>query len=144
MIIFAENSKEMNETKKVSRRKYTAEFKAKVALEAMQENQTLPELCSKYQLSPNQVNQWKKRLRERSAEAFRADASGRGDKDRLIEQLYKTIGELTMDVEFLKKSCFHECRAALRDGLQGGEAEHTPSVRASRPVPRHVLLHPGE
>ena len=39
---------------------------------------------------------------------------------------------------------FHECRAALRDGLQGGEAEHTPSVRASRPVPRHVLLHPGE
>lgn len=55
------------------------------------------------QLSPNQVNQWKKRLRERSAEAFRADANGRDEKDRLIEQLYKTIGELTMDVEFLKK-----------------------------------------
>ncbi len=40
----------MNETKKVSRRKYTAEFRAKIALEAMQENHTLPELCSKYLL----------------------------------------------------------------------------------------------
>ena len=94
----------MNETKKVSRRKYTAEFKAKVALEAMQENQTLPELCSKYQLSPNQVNQWKRQLKERSADAFKTEANGKDDKDRLIEQLYKTIGELTMDVEFLKKN----------------------------------------
>jgi len=45
----------MNETKKISRRKYTAEYKAKVALEAMQENQTLPGLCSKYQLSHKPV-----------------------------------------------------------------------------------------
>ncbi len=47
-IIFAQNSKKMNETKKISRCKYTAEFTAKVVLEAMQESQTLPELCSKY------------------------------------------------------------------------------------------------
>ncbi|MCQ2306920.1 MAG: hypothetical protein MJ000_05055 [Bacteroidales bacterium] len=46
----------MNETKKVSRRKYTAEFTAEVALEAMQENQTLSELCSKYQLNPNRIS----------------------------------------------------------------------------------------
>ncbi len=93
----------MNETKKISRRKYAAEFKAKVALEAMQKNQTLPELCSKYQISQNQINQWKKLLRERSADAFRADTNGKDNKDKLIEQLYKTIDELTMDIEFLKK-----------------------------------------
>jgi len=88
----------MNETKKISRRKY----KAKVALESMQESQTLPELCSKYQLSPNHINYWKKQLKERSADAFKTEYSGNDDKDRLIEQLYKTIGELTLDVEFLK------------------------------------------
>jgi len=96
----------MNDTKKISRRKYTAEFKAKVALEAMQENQTLPELCGKYQLSPNQVNQWKKQLKERSADAFKTESGGKDDKEKLIEQLYKTIGELTMSVEYLKKKLF--------------------------------------
>ncbi|MCQ2308358.1 MAG: transposase [Bacteroidales bacterium] len=65
----------MNETKKVSRRKYTAEFKAKVALEAMQENQTLPELCSKYQLSPNQVNQWKKCLTLKKVDSQKSQKS---------------------------------------------------------------------
>jgi len=115
----------MNETKKISRRKYTAEYKSKVALEAMQASQTLPELCSKYQLSPNQINYWKKHLKERSADAFKTESGGKDDKDKLIEQLYKTIGELTISVEFLKL-----------DGLQGGEAEHTAAVRASEPVPR--------
>ena len=53
MIIFAENSRKMNETKKVSRRKYTAEFKAKVALEAMQENLKIMELLdSQYAETP--------------------------------------------------------------------------------------------
>jgi len=120
----------MNETRKISRREYTAEYKAKVAMEAMQESQTLPDLCSKYQLSPNQINQWKKQLKERSADAFKTESGGKDDKDKLIEQLYKTIGELTMSVEFLQL-----------DGLQGGEAEHTAAVRASGSVPRHVLLH---
>ena len=52
----------MNNTKKTSRRKFTAEFKAKVALEAMQENQTLSDLCRKYELHPNQISQWKSNM----------------------------------------------------------------------------------
>lgn len=70
MIIFAQNSKKMNNTTKKSRRKFTAEFMAKVALEAMQERQTLSELCKKYELYPNQVVQWKKQLYKPVASAI--------------------------------------------------------------------------
>lgn len=60
----------MNNTTKKSRRKFTAEFMAKVALEAMQERQTLSELCKKYELYPNQVVQWKKQLYKPVASAI--------------------------------------------------------------------------
>lgn len=70
MIIFAQNSKKMNNTTKKSRRKFTAEFMAKVALEAMQERQTLSELYKKYELHPNQVVQWKKQLYKPVASAI--------------------------------------------------------------------------
>lgn len=96
----------MNNITKKSRRKFTAEFKAKVALEAMQERQTLSELCKKYEVHPNQITQWKKQLKEQSVEIFKEPGNGQDEKDRLIEQLYKTIGELTMDVDFLKKKLF--------------------------------------
>lgn len=75
----------------------------KVALEAMQERQTLSELCKKYDLHPNQITLWKKQLKESSANVFKDSQPGVDERDRLIEQLYKTIGELTMDVDFLKK-----------------------------------------
>ena len=70
VIIFAQNSKKMNNTTKKSRRKFTAEFMAKVALEAMQERQTLSEQCKKYELHPNQVVQWKKQLYKPVASAI--------------------------------------------------------------------------
>jgi len=103
----------MNNSKKTSRRKFTAEYKAKVALEAMQERQTLSELCKKYELHPNQITLWKKQLKEQSPDIFKISDPQKDEKDKLIEQLYKTIGELTMDADFLKKSCFHEFRRAV-------------------------------
>ncbi len=88
---------------KKSRREYSAEFKAKVAMEAMQERLTLSELSKKYEIHPNQITLWKKQLREQSAEIFKEPHNGKDEKDKLIEQLYKTIGSLTMDVDFFKK-----------------------------------------
>ena len=93
----------MNNTKKTSRRKFTPEFKAKVAMEALQERMTLAELSKKYELHPNKITMWKKQLMEQSTAAFKEVQGGKDEKDRLIDQLYKTIGSLTMDVEFLKK-----------------------------------------
>ena len=52
----------MNNTKTRSRRKFTAEFKAKVAMEALQEKLTLTELSKKYDVHPNQITKWKSQL----------------------------------------------------------------------------------
>ena len=94
----------MTNTKTRSRRKFTAEFKAKVAMEALQEKLTLSELSKKYEIHPNLITKWKNQLKEQSSSVFKERGeAAESDKDKLIEQLYKTIGSLTMDVEFLKK-----------------------------------------
>ena len=79
-----------------------------VAMEALQERQTLSELCKKHNLHPNQISSWKRQLKENSVSVFKEIQAGKDDRDRLIEQLYKTIGELTMDVDYLKKSFHYE------------------------------------
>ena len=105
MVIFAQNKDDkMNNTKTRSRWKFTAEFKAKVAMEALQEKQTLTELSKKYDVHPNQITKWKNQLLEHGSSVFKdSKDESESDKDKLIAELYKTIGSLTMDVEFLKK-----------------------------------------
>jgi transposase-like protein len=88
---------------KTSRRKYTAEFKAKVAMEALQERSTLSELSKRYEVHPNMIVQWKKLLIDNSFTVFRDTSPAKDDRDKLIESLYREIGSLTMDVTFLKK-----------------------------------------
>ena len=55
--------KKMTNTKTRSRRKFTAEFKAKVAMEALQERLTLSELSKKYEVHPNLITKWKNQLK---------------------------------------------------------------------------------
>ena len=90
-------------TAKMSRRKFTAEFKSKVALEALQERSTLSELSKRYEVHPNLIVQWKKSLIENSSRLFQEAHPEKDGKDKLIETLYKEIGTLTMDLNFLKK-----------------------------------------
>jgi len=85
------------------RRKFTAEFKSKVALESLQERATLSELSKRYEVHPNVIVQWKKSLKENSFRVFQESHPEKDDRDKLIESLYKEIGTLTMDVNFLKK-----------------------------------------
>ena len=113
----------MTNTKTRSRRKFTAEFKAKVAMEALQEKLTLSELSKKYEVHPNLITKWKNQLKEQSTSVFKERGEATDDaKDKLIEQLYKTIGSLTMDVEFLKKSCHYEQGRAQVHGFQGASS----------------------
>jgi transposase-like protein len=86
-----------------SRRKFSAEFKAKVALEALQERATLSEMSKRYDLHPNVITQWKKWFIENGFRLFQAAHPEQDERDKLIETLYKEIGTLTMDVNFLKK-----------------------------------------
>lgn len=84
------------------RKKYTASFKAKVALEAVQERKTLSELSAQYGLHPNMIQRWKKEFISRSAEIFESKAPSQEDeKDK--QKLYAKIGQLEMEKEWLKK-----------------------------------------
>jgi len=92
-------------TKKGIRRKFTAEFKSKVAFDALQERMTLSELSKRHEIHPNLVVQWKKTMLEKGFRIFQ-EAHPENEKDErgeLIETLYREIGYLTMDLNFLKK-----------------------------------------
>ena len=84
------------------RRKFSASFKAKVALESLQERETIESLSKKHDVHPNQILRWKKDLTENSSKVFSSDTQS--DKSaKLIEELYKQIGQLKVDNDWLKK-----------------------------------------
>jgi transposase-like protein len=86
------------------RKSYTGSFKGKVALEAVKAEKTLSELASHYEVHPQQIKQWKRQLNERVGELF-ADKRRTQDKEReaLIEELYKQIGQLKVELDWVKK-----------------------------------------
>lgn len=90
------------------RRKFSSDFKSKVALEALREQQPLHEIAKRYQVHPHQVTQWKKALLSNASSVF-DNARGKDDeafKKKLKEdRLFKQIGQLQMEVDFLKDSC---------------------------------------
>lgn len=89
---------------KTSRRKFTAEFKSKVCVEAIKERQTIEALAKKYDLHPTQINAWKKEFLQNSPVVFEKDSSsGSDDNAALIQVLYAQIGELKVANDFLKK-----------------------------------------
>lgn len=87
------------------KQKRSAEFKSKVAFEALKENHTLNEIGSEFKVHPLQVGKWKKQLQEEAKEFF-ADKRVKKRKDPqeiTEEQLQNLIGRLTMENEWLKK-----------------------------------------
>jgi transposase-like protein len=86
------------------RKKYNAEFKAKVAMEALLEQRTLAELASEYGVHPTQIANWKKELQERASEIFSKNASRDAKAAEIKEaELYRQIGQLKVEVDWLKK-----------------------------------------
>jgi transposase len=89
--------------KKQSRRKFSADFKAKVALEAIKNQQTLAELAVKFDVNPVMISKWKSEFLENMAAAFeKKEAIEKEDVD--TQELYAQIGQLKVENEFLKKS----------------------------------------
>lgn len=92
----------MNKTK---RKRYTAEFKAKIALEAIKGEQTVAELASRHGLHPTMIANWKRQALENMAEVFTSKAERtRGADERQIKELHAKIGQLTVERDFLAKA----------------------------------------
>jgi len=91
--------------------KFSAEFKTKIALEALSERLTLTELAQKHEIHPNQITQWKREFLEKASGVFsKSDKAQKAEQDHLQEneQLYKIIDQLKVEVDFLKKNCSRE------------------------------------
>lgn len=88
---------------KGKRKRHNGAFKAKVGLDAIMGIKTVAQIAREYQVHPSQVAQWKTVIRERLPELFEAPGNGTADQERLITQLHQKIGELTVDLDWLKK-----------------------------------------
>ncbi len=84
------------------RRRFTADFKAKVALEALRGDRTVQEIAAKHKVHPNQVSTWKRQAMEGLGAIF-SNGSDKAEKDREAEvhELHAKIGELTVERDFL-------------------------------------------
>jgi transposase len=87
------------------RRNFSPEFKAKVALEALTERETLSELGKKHQLHSMQISNWKQELKKRAVELFESDKSAKKENDFQEKEalLYQKIDKLEMELDWLKK-----------------------------------------
>ena len=87
------------------RRTLSADFKARVALAALQERRTISELAVQFGVHPTQIHHWKKQLSAEAAELFCDSRSAKADGVSAAEQaeFYEQIGRLKMELEWLKK-----------------------------------------
>jgi transposase-like protein len=86
------------------RRRHSSEFKARVALEAVKGQKTLNELATEFGVHPVQIAQWKRQLVEASPATFEGGAHrNERAQEALIEQLYQQIGQLKVEVDWLRK-----------------------------------------
>jgi transposase-like protein len=94
------------EVRKMSKRRkrHSAEFKAKVALEAIKGGKTLPQLAKDFQVHPTQITMWKKQVSSHVADLFKRGAQGAGgDAEEELRQAYEKIGRLDVELDWLKK-----------------------------------------
>lgn len=87
---------------RAKKRKFTAAFKAEVAIEALKERLTLAEISRKFEVHPNLISKWKQEFLARSAEIFDTQPPG-VDFEAERQKLYAKIGELEIQRDWLKK-----------------------------------------
>ena len=83
------------------RRRFTADFKKRVALEALREQDTVQAIAARYEVHPNQVSTWKRQAMEGLAEIFSRPALKRDEEhEAKVRELHAKIGELTVERDF--------------------------------------------
>jgi len=87
-----------------TRRRFTADFKAKVALDALRGDRTIQEIATKHKVHPNQLSAWKRQAMDGLGEVFSngTDRAGQ-DHEAEVHDLHAKIGQLTVERSFLAK-----------------------------------------
>jgi transposase-like protein len=86
------------------RKRYGAQFKFQVALDAAKGSKTINELASERSVHPNQISQWKRQLLEEGPSVFSSSAAReRRQQEASQAELFEQIGRLKMELEWLKK-----------------------------------------
>ena len=87
-------------------KKWSSSAKFEIVLAVLKNESTLAEVCKKYEVSPSQVHAWKKQLLESGAQLFNKAAKAakiEAEHEQAQRVLYETIGQLTVERDFLKK-----------------------------------------
>jgi transposase-like protein len=89
---------------KQKRRKFTAAFKAQVAVEALKERESLAELSRRFEIHPNIIGKWKQEFLENSPSVFDKKSESGTEQQVDVDKLYSKIGQLEVENDFLKKN----------------------------------------
>ena len=127
------------------RKRYDRTFKAKVVLESLKNQKTIAELASEYGIHPNQITQWRKQALEDLPGIF---SSKQAKKEKAYEEekaeLYRQIGQLKVEVEWLKKSRgFFSPEEKGEYRHERSYCLHLPAMRAHQPQSVEPLLSIG-
>ena len=85
------------------RKKYSAEFKAKVALAALKNEETASELAQRYGVHPTMISGWKRTLLDNAAEIFDKNRKSQEQTEEVINEPHRQIGKLKVENDFLSK-----------------------------------------
>jgi transposase-like protein len=85
------------------RKKHSAQFKAKVALAALANEETVAQLASRFEVHPTMISAWKRQLLDSAAELFDKNTNSRKQIEGQVDELYRQIGQLKVENDFLSR-----------------------------------------
>lgn len=85
------------------RKQHSAQFKAKVALAALQNEETTAQLASRFDIHPTMISTWKRQLLDSASELFDKNHKSRKQVEGQLDELYRQIGQLKVENDFLAR-----------------------------------------